>query len=618
MAIHDDNNTNQNQSSMGAAYNAASGNTGSNSEQQKGGTFSFRNMGGFTKQAMGRSPQSELLSKLVNALTEVYKGINQSYEYTLLPIDMNDTRSLTVSVLVLAMREKADAKTVAFHTLILEGSTEQPAPRFENINGQNVEIMRTVGEAYDDEMRKVVSEKVAATFPQAQQLPVEACVVPRDFALSDSNALYRLAANAAFATSSELEQSRTGFQDINLANAEKDSSLTVRPTFNNTQTVNAVNQPLRSDVQIDVTAGAANQSNNAQGNERVAQLAKLTGFIDLVWAPAEPQNTTFMGYGQQQSPQSFQKYAARFVLTSLESQSALTIAAQAFALVPALTMRENNLWAGAFRPTGFGEASMHDIGGVGIEANFENNPSGVGTRIDTRADNFKPEHLVKLIGATIKPGLILSIDVAECGPETWYNSVFAAAAAGNPNANKALYNAFQTLSNGNFGKHFQGNNRIVVDEDNRIHLGYYTDKNGVRKDLREIDYLAVVNMVGEKDPNVIRQWSDTFFPTAPLPVRLANRKRILMALLSDVVFTGYARRVTFEGAAIDALAKAVQETGVSFKTISPFADTGSFERSSGSNLGSTLMSSDSTGLFNRGGFNSQTTFGANRAFGSRW
>lgn len=628
MAVNDKDNqqtTKPADSAMGSAFQAAQ-DARQTGQQQSGGSnrgalFSFRNTSSIARPAMGRNPASEVLSKLNKAMAKVYEeNIDKSFEYTLIPIDMNSTTTLSVSVLVLAMREKAAPETgVAFHTLILEASAEAPAPRFENIGGQNVEILRTVGEAYDQNMVNVVAEAVQRQYPNTTLLNAEAEVIPRDFNVADEETVYKLASNAAFAASSELETNRRGFTDMNLANAEKDSTLTVRTSFGNGPVTDAVNHPLRADIKIDFSAAPLNQQNNQQAVERVTPVAHLDGYIDLVWDPAQTQQNPFGAFNQP-TPNSYQRYAARYVLTAVESQSLLTISAQLLALLPALSLRENNAWVQAFRPQTFGGLDLHDIGAVGIEANFEGNPSGYGTRIDTKADTFKPEHLFKLITATVKPGLILSLDVPECGPQTWYNGVFAAAAGGNQNAAAAIVNAANTLTNGNFAKHFQPNGRIALDEDNRIHLGYYIDSNGVKKDIRDIDYLAIMNLVGEKDPAIIRQWSDTFHPVAPLAIRLAKRKQIIQGLFADVTFTGFARRVTFEAEFIEALAKAVAETGLQIRSISPYADVGSFERAAGG-YGNTLLSGEATGLFNRGGFGQPQSFGSNRAFGvgsGRW
>lgn len=370
---------------------------------------------------------------------------------------------------------------------------------------------------------------------------------------------------------------------------------------------------------IDFSAAPVNQTvNQQQSVERVSQIASVRGFLDLVWDPIQPTQNIYQVYNAQQQ-QSNQRYAVRFVMTSMESTKLLTIPAQLLALMPALSLRENNTWFQAFRPTSIAgnEFDMHDIGAIGIECNFENNPSGYGIRIDTKKDSFKPEHLGQLITMAVRPGLMLSLDVSECGPDTPHNGVFAAAAENNARANEAIINAANHLTNGAFSKYFPANGRVAVDEYNRIHLGHYEDRQGIKRDLRNADYLAILNMIGEKDPVVARDWSDTFARTNfPLNQRLAARKRILMGLFNNVVITGFARRVTFEPAFIEALVKGCQEAGLVVRAVSPYADSGNYERAISPFASQSLMSNESTGLFNRGAFGQPPQgMGANRSFG---
>jgi hypothetical protein len=586
--------------------------------RNEGRGFSFRSMGNLSRTAMGRNPTSEALSKLVKALTTVYtENADKSFEVQVLPVDMNSNTALSVSIAIIAVRDRQYPQLgVAFHTLIVAASTEDPAPRFENIGGTNTEITRVIGESYNSDMIQVVRDTVIRAYgTNVPLVDADAEVVPRTFDLQDPQTVYTLAANAVFACSQELETHGQDFHDLNLANAERDSNLNVRISYGNSEILDAVGQPVHGPIAIDFTATDRQQQ---QGNERVSVVSQIRGFLDLIYAPQNQQQNQG---GWAQPVQSFQRYAARFVITQLESKQLLTIPAQLLALLPALSLRENNQWVQAFRnPPTVDGVDLYDFGAVGIEVNFENNPSGVGSRIDTRADSFKPEHLHKLVASTVSPGLVISLDVPECGPSTWHNGVFAAAAAGNPRANAAIADAANQLFNGEFAKYWNGG-RVCFDEDNRIHLGNFADRSGVRRDLRGIDqYLAQLNLIGEKDLGIVRDWSDTHVKTGyPLALRLAGRKRILTNEVNDVKITGYARRVTFEADFLEALAKAAVACGLNVRTMAPYADMGSFERASGDYLRSAMMGSGNTGMFNQGGgFGSNAGVG-NRGFGfGRW
>jgi hypothetical protein len=205
--------------------------------------------------------------------------------------------------------------------------------------------------------------------------------------------------------------------------------------------------------------------------------------------------------------------------------------------------------------------NMHDIGAVNIEANIYNEPSGVGSFIDTTLDTFAIKDLASLIAQTIRPGLMISMDVESCGAQSWYTSVFQSAAAGNRSAMDAIYAAAQNLTAGQFGQKFPSTASIFANQGEMVHLGYYEDAQGVKRDLRDIDYLAVMNM--SKDPETIKTWSDTFNQTSiSIVERLAIRKRLISNIVQRAEFTGYATRVTFTVEFITALTAACQAAGL--------------------------------------------------------
>lgn len=628
MAVQDKDNAQQTTGQMGQAFAQAQANqtqvppAGSNMNTAQSSGFSFRRMGELTRTAMARTPTSEVLTKLTKAMTDLLsERTDKSFEITLIPIDMYQTNVLNISALVLTMRDTLNPKLgVAYHTFLLEASAEAPAPKFENIGGQNIEVIKTPGESWDDTMASYVADTVQRQFPQVQKfLNAGAEVVSRLFNLEDHQALFNLTTNGAFACSQELETSSPDFRDLNLAQAENDSTLQVRHSFGNPQVSDASGNPIRVDVQVDFSAAPMNQQQ--QQNERVAKLANVGGFLDLVYAPAQPQANQFANAWAPQQV-NFQTYMMRFVITHLQSDTLLTLSSQMLALVSAMSLREQNAWVRAFANKAYSaDVNMHDIGAVGIESNLERDPSGVGAKINTQVETFREEHLVKLLAATVQPGLLVSMDIPECGDSSWYLDVWAAAAEGKPSAIKAICAAADCLTNGNFSRHFAPNTPICVDENNRIQLGHYVDQSGVRRDLRDIDYLAVANLIGVKDAGVIRTWSDSFVNTArPLIARLADRKRIMTGMFSNVTINGYARRVTFSHEFISALQAGVADCRIGIRQVSGFAELAGYERAGGSYLQSNLLGSDASGIFNRPGFGAAGGYsGYGRGAGtSRW
>lgn len=585
-------------------------------------TFSFSELGRRNRGILGKSPASEILTKLTKALYEMYGEGDQSYAVKLIPIDLNNNRALPLSALAVCVQDKqALTLGVAVHILMLEGSAEPFQPVYEQVANMNIEKLRVASDAYSLDVINAVFDEVQRAFPNTNMLDASGCVVPRAFNVEDKVVLHLLAANASKATTTLLNTSHPDFTDLNLAGAEKDTTLGIRTLFNQSESCDAAGNPQRSDVVIDLTATSNTNQNRTQGvapMDRTVAISRASGFIEPIWAPVQ-QQAAYNIY-QPQVAQNKQIYMARFVMTSLETADLLTIPAQLLALAVAATLREQNGYIPAFLKKGRGgdTAAWHDIGAINIEANLANEPNGIGTRIkDTQADSFGLAELGQLIGATFQPGLVMSLDVSECGADTWHNDVFAAAAEGNEGANQSIINNAQILCNGGFSKNFPVGTPICTDEYNRIHLGTVQTKDGVR-DLREFDYLTVLNMLGEKDPSIVRAWSDSFNRTDfSLDSRLAARKKILTGVFGDnVTFTGFARRVTFTDAFINALLMGIASTKIQIRNTTPLADMGAFERV-GYNVGGVLGGGAPSGLFtfgqaNQGGFAGQRQGGFGR------
>ena len=277
------------------------------------GSFSLRAPGSMMRSAMGRTPASEVLNKLNKAMQAVIdESADKTFSINLLPIDMNSNPVLGISVLVITAGDLQNKDLgIAYHTLIVEASIETPPPKFEMINGQNVEILRTVDGAYDNVMRDFVKDYVAKIYPNTKLTMASACVVPRSFNIADAGLIYGLVSNALFAVTSELQMASPTFTDLNLVNIERDSNLTVRTTFGNQQAMNVVGQPLRSDIIIDFQA-VPNQTNTQQqlSSDRTNNISRVSGFMDMEWDPAQ---ATQNPYSAAYTVANYQKYAARFV-----------------------------------------------------------------------------------------------------------------------------------------------------------------------------------------------------------------------------------------------------------------------------------------------------------------
>jgi hypothetical protein len=589
----------------------------------------FRNMArGLGRQAMGRTQASEVLTKMAAAMEDcIKKNVDPKfYDVSLIKIEKEQTASLGVSVLVVCLKwpDQIGAGGV-FYGLLLEGSMKYENAVFKNIGNKTIEITKVPGDAVDDILVKTVETEVAKRHGQTKMRPVGYMVVPKTFNIADEGALWDFTAHVLFANSNVLETSQPGWLDFNMQQAAtQDKNLQVRTTYGNPQTNNVVGLPIRSDIVINFTVGPDRQQQETleQNIERTEVVTELTGYLDMTWANNGPQQFQPFpqGFGMQQQLDP-RRYAARLVLTSIDNPL-LTPASLMLSLLPAIGLRENNNWYHGFKTYDFDGNNMHDIGAIGLECSFT--PDGKLGRIDTRSSTFTPAYLNTMINTVFHSGLILSMDVSENGPDTWYSGFLADAGTNKSYAaysNRQAIDAANTVTGGHFDEFYQSNEPVCIDENNRIHAGYYLDNDTRKIDLRNIDYLAVLNHPStEKDPELARAWSDTFTHSDyDLNMRLAERLRILRGIVTDPVITGFYKRITFTTKFTNALAMAAAKAGLSVRSIAPFDDAGSYQRVANGFVPQTLMAPAVTGIFNRTGNNGQSfNYGQGRQLGRQF
>ena len=93
------------------------------------------------------------------------------------------------------------------------------------------------------------------------------------------------------------------------------------------------------------------------------------------------------------------------------------------------------------------------------------------------------------------------------------------------------------------------------------YVGYY-NRDGEYRDIRELDLLAVLNTVGQKDPDIVQQYLTTLVGPENIHIRLARRSRILSRIAKDVHIKAYSRKYDFNAAFIEALTRAVAACGL--------------------------------------------------------
>lgn len=530
-----------------------------------------------------RGVSSEVMRTLVETIDDLSKDVSfqdVKFDY----VEMEAGNSLKISALVVAATSKNPSdKVVAHHTMILASTGTRTVGSDGSFMGTKYERLLVPADGYDKRMREEVAQRLAAKFPGYTQVSAEASVVPESVNPSNEREVLALTSNATIAAATMLQTKLGQIDDFTLVGA-KDANMGVEIKSSFAHGTNLAGLPVRSDVIIEMTDILSQAQNNQNNNDELSYsdaaatslVNQINGYVDMIYYPGG--NNT--GFGVQQN---LHTYVPRFVITNMDSEVTNTLPALLLALQSTQALAEQDRWQGALlRQHKEGAAhpmrgvNIRDLGVIGLEVprttNFnplqqleEQKPARFPTASAANGDAM----VGTLIQTYIHPkSLVISMDVEENGPNTWLTSIFVAAARGDVNADRELFDAAELLTLGNFSKRLQQQGldgaRFMINDNALINLGVWNSEYGLR-DIRDWDYLSVFNATGETDPTIIRDFSDQLVNSDVDPwFRLAENRKVLTDLLDNMTITGRAARVTVDPGVLFCLSQAVRDAGLVF------------------------------------------------------
>jgi hypothetical protein len=580
-------NNNQNSNTKSTTTNNNSANQGTRMN------ISARNNYGFSRAATSQAMRSilEVTDKIAEG--EVEQPIKFSYH----GLDGEKEGLLISALVVAAVVRGADAnqKLVAHHTLLL-AATAKGQTAVEQSFGQGIKYERLIvpADAYDATLRDRIAEVIKGTYPGYNLIDADATVVPADLDLKSEEAVRNVIANATTATSTLLASF--------LANDawvidEKALSQTFQTEIKSSygHFADLTNNPVRGDVVIEMSQLSGKRDQNQQQNAEFQYnsgsarklITQIFGYIDLT--PTPPATTNTFGFGANGAlasrAEELKIYTPRYVITNMdapEEAAELPIVLQGLATAQALA--NNGQWIGALvqqhkngAAHAQGGVNVRDLSAIGLEAPVMVPPGYIGgelpkaQRIPLNSAATSDAMLAAAIQTHFHEDLLISMDVPECGASSWIVSPFAAAARGDQQAIRDIFDAADLLTGGKFSPIYKANNggqmKPPVYNDNMfVNLGFYYDASG-KRDIRDVDYLAVLNATGDAELETIYDWSNLQANHEVDPMfRLTETRRIQQRLFEGMVITGRAVRVTFNPAFIFALAAAVAEAGLVYDT----------------------------------------------------
>lgn len=535
----------------------------------------------------GSSANFSALMDLMNKALEAEKTVASAID--LIPLPRESFTQLHFSVILVVRNNKVllaqNAPKVDFVTaqaLLIEASNDKPRAYADN-NGNSrsaIMITPTSDEAYNDRLISFIKDQLAAKYPGQRVVLADGVVVPTEFTV-DETSVKRLLSSTTTAVNTVALQSVPGFVDWNLAtslNVSRNNrmELPVQLDFADREPHTVLGSPIHADVTVEVGIDAGERG-RPELNDGLGYnvLSSTMVAVELVPVP-EQQLEDASRVRFQQPPKA--AWAPRLNIVGVNQYYTRTTAGMLFAIASANELNRDRLWAQAFRAPMTGRRAnngdnlpvLNDIGALNIEANVQGGESDQwGVHPHTARDNtFGDRELGKFLDLTVVPHAMIAIDCPAAGPQSAYTAPFAAAVRGNEAAKRAaqddIIKAARDLTDGNIDRTLDLDRaNIFVNDGDVVHLGYWTDIHQRRRDLREFTYLPIANLVGETNPEVISQWTDTWLRTDVSETRrLADRLELLKLLTNNqLVLQGMALRATFNHRFISALVQGISDTG---------------------------------------------------------
>lgn len=521
-----------------------------------------------------RRPLGSIEAEVLNILTQTGNDIIKknssgadSGKWMIIPIDAAAYRLHYSLAVMCGQFDFGGKKVIVTGTMILAGSNKMPTAESINYGGQPVEVIRTPGDAWDARTLQDVQEAVSRQYGAGIEIINSGAVVIPDTAdVGDTGTVLRflsaIQSNAYAVLESDAEFAEFFPEPIDVSTIDPQKNRMVATVnYNGPDYIDAIGQPNRSDISLALQLAERGryQATQLSGFQHQAQLALLAahGYVELVFSPPPAPQP-----GQMPDER---HYYPRFVMTGVESLGApITPEMYLLAIASARLISTDCAWFPVFKNYG---DPMHDIGSIGyrIKQNPQD-PNEVGKRIETSSNAFGDNELMGLIRRYIHPEVAFSIDDSDVGLESWLTSIFRQAAKGNREAAEYVIQSADNLTGGRFRRLFDGSAPVVMNDNNRVHLGTFTDKDGRTRDLREIDYLTILGQHGGKDLHAVQEWESTYNDgNAPIEMRLNTRMAYLREMSGNLRITGFAERLTFSQVFMSALTQAVTEAGLAIE-----------------------------------------------------
>jgi len=557
-----------------ATPNTPPNHNGNQSQFQQNAADIFSNLGWETSTAETGAEE----------LKEIEKSLNDGSEATSLLI--NDA-ALPLPVIAVTM---VSGTTAVVFTLLFEKMLKfQIEPVVDVIrDGSNnrYEIIsdRPTSRCYGDRMRATITSHVKQRIANVTDVVhIHHAVVPVDASIPGTTRVYFN--SALVALKSYLDKNDRGINAAFLSNNNLVVRQRTKITPNDTRlTIDGRRIAADFTTRLNLTlANVRNTNNNGevtvQRNEVL--LAETSGFVDF--------NITAIQPDPQQPQATLARHTPVIIFDEISSASNVghsveDVRTQLLGLTTAIPLADMHGYVRVFdHPQN--KKSKNNIGNLGIEHDpFMRTPPVLGpVKVQSVAPGTSPKDgymtPIEVAELWCTKGVAIALDVEQGGRLEWSQSVFVTAtgvygdASRAVSANAKIIEACDALTNGQFSVLWQqstGNRetRVVHDAPVVVHLGTYTDKDGIVRDIRSVNYLTMLGML-PKDLEKLSQVTAAMIPGSSNKQTASDRRKALTMMLPDADITGLATRVYFAPGFIHTLASAMVSAGITYMSDEP-------------------------------------------------
>lgn len=514
-----------------------------------------------------RSPMSsngsgEALSRTLKAMQEVLAketGTEVSM-FKLLPVDAL-ANGLNISSILMHCKNDATGIISCF-TFLVEASVGVLRPRIEKTPEGVFEVPVVAADLYGETLLDVNFDILARELSCNVVDIIDAgCqLLPRELAYDDEISFRNVIYSASSAVYSVFVDEEEDPEVLDLTEfgdqVQFIGSMDFRPGILNS----SVGLPYRRDVTVSVMTQDQIGTNSVdQTFANSHMLSNASAYVNVVFTgKLPPQQANVYGAPIVQPTQMF---TPKLEIVDTATLQGVTPELQMLALA-SLTKLSSGMhvqaWTNVYNPVVGGAGDMHDISCLAIEMDMP--------RINTDAADWNPQEFCNMY---VDRDLVYVLHVEDAGDLSWFHKIIKQAAI-NSNAPQRLealsyiYDSIDNLTGRRVWRDmWKADAPIAEIEDDLIFIGYYIDREGKRRDLREIDYMYALKNFGETDMSLVEQFGYTFVPASgPLFMRLARRKTLMEVMLQQsIVIKSYATPVILYPDWLHAMQAAIAAVG---------------------------------------------------------